>query len=258
MDILNYNRKAWNHQVELKNKWTLPVNEQDIVDAQNGKYDLLLTPKKPVPVNWLGELNGKQVLCLASGGGQQVPIFAALGAIVTSFDLSDAQLQQDKETCEKFGLQVQLVQGDMADLSALQNDTFDLIFHPCSNCFSEEILPVWKECFRVLKKGGVLLSGFCNPIIYAFDAEKRDEERVLEVKYKLPYSDRDSLDETQRNKFKEENEPFCYSHSLTTQLGGQLKAGFVLQDLFEDNWGGEEAEDRYFDSFIATKSMKPH
>lgn len=258
MDILAYNRNAWNHQVALHNKWTLPVTEQEIVAAKNGSFSFLLTPTTPVPTNWLGELNGKKILCLASGGGQQVPIFAALGAIVTSFDLSDAQLQQDKETCEKFGLQVQLVQGDMADLSALQNDTFDLIFHPCSNCFSEEILPVWKECFRVLKNGGVLLSGFCNPVIYTFDAEKRDEERVLEVKYKLPYSDRDSLDETQRNKFKEVNEPFCYSHSLTTQLGGQLKAGFVLQDLFEDNWGGEETEDRYFDSFIATKSMKPH
>ena len=73
----------------------------------------------------------QDVLCLASGGGQQGPILAAAGANVTVFDNSPAQLRQDELVARREGLSIRTVQGDMRDLSAFADGSFDLIFHPC-------------------------------------------------------------------------------------------------------------------------------
>ncbi len=256
MNIVEYNRDAWNHQVDIKDKWTIPVTSSEIEQAKNGIFSLLLTPTKPVPADWYGKIKNASILCLASGGGQQVPIFAALGANVVSFDNSENQLKQDQISCQENNLSVKTIQGDMKDLSVFEDESFDLIFNPCSTCFVDDVLPVWKECFRVLKKGGILLTGFIQPIYYLMDQEKR-EKGILEIKYALPYSDVDSLTENEQKKFTDIKEPMVYSHTLTTQIGGQLKAGFNLVDFFEDDWNKEQIEDKYFPSFIATKAIKP-
>lgn len=256
MDFLQYNRDAWNHQVAKKDQWTIPISEEEIKQAKSGKFNLLLTPTKAIPSTWIGDVKNKNVLCLASGGGQQVPVFAALGAQVTSFDNSDKQLEQDELACKKFGLVVKTIQGDMRDLSVLADESFDIVFNPCSTCFVDNVIPVWNECFRVLKKGGILLTGFTNPLFYIFDQQKRDNN-ILEVKYSLPYSDIDSLTEEERKRYTAINDPLVYSHTLTTQIGGQLNAGFLIADFFEDCWNSNEIENKYFPSFIATKAIKP-
>jgi SAM-dependent methyltransferase len=128
------------------------------------------------------------VLCLASGGGQQGPILAAAGARVTVFDNSPQQLAQDRHVARRDRADLATVEGDMRDLSAFADASFDLIVHPTSNLFVPDVRPVWRECFRVLRPGGVLLAGFCNPILYLFDQELADDG-VLQVRHALPYSD---------------------------------------------------------------------
>lgn len=96
--------------------WAQPVGATTIAAARAGFWDVLLTPKTPVPKAWLSDIRGKNVLCLASGGGQQVPIFAAAGAVVVSFDLSDEQLRKDQLVAAREGLNIQCVRGDMANL----------------------------------------------------------------------------------------------------------------------------------------------
>ena len=65
-----------------------------IEEARQGRWEIVLTPTKPVPRDWL-EVEGRHVLCLASGGGQQAPILAAAGATVTVLDNSPKQLERD-------------------------------------------------------------------------------------------------------------------------------------------------------------------
>ena len=108
----------------------------EIKAAKAGDWEVLLTPTKIVPQDWFGDIRGKDLLGLASGGGQQVPIFAAAGARVTSFDNSATQLAKDRLVAEREGLEVRFEQGDMADLSRFDDASFDLIFHPVSNVFS--------------------------------------------------------------------------------------------------------------------------
>src|SRR5688572_12933114 len=134
-DIRQLNREAWDRQVLKNNKWTIPVSPEAIARAREEDWHVLLTPAKPVPRHWFGDLTGRKVLGLASGGGQQMPLMAAAGADITVLDNSPAQLDQDRKVAAREGLTIRTVEGDMRDLSMFADESFDLIFHPCSNCF---------------------------------------------------------------------------------------------------------------------------
>ena len=255
MDVVKYNQAAWDSQVDNpENPWTKPVSPEVIAEARKGVFSVLLTETKPVPLEWFPNMKGADVLGLASGGGQQCPIFAALGANVTVFDNSPRQLAMDNLVAEREGLaNLRTVRGDARDLSAFSDASFDLIFHPVSNLFMPEIRPVWKEAYRVLRSGGVLLSGFLNPVFYIFDWMKA-EKGVMEVKYKLPYADNDypEMAEMQRKS----NNPLEFSHSLSDQIGGQVEAGFHIVGFYEDKHT-QIAISEYTPTYIATRAIKP-
>ena len=92
MNYQDENARAIDRWVEQGWEWGVPVTHEAYAAAQRGAWDLLLTPTKPVPHAWFGELKGKKVLGLASGGGQQIPILTALGAECTVLDYSEKQL----------------------------------------------------------------------------------------------------------------------------------------------------------------------
>lgn len=256
MNLLEHQRRAWDRQVGLGNVWTRPVGPEVVEAARRGEWSVLLTEQKPVPREWFpAELVGLEVLCLASGGGQQGPTLAATGARVTVFDNSPAQLAQDRLVAEREGLDLQTFEGDMADLSRFAEESFDLVFHPVSNLFAPSVRPVWREAFRVLRRGGLLLAGFNNPAIYIFDLQEARQER-LEVRYKLPYSDLESLDEAEREKLHAAGSPFEFSHTLEDQLGGQLDAGFRLTALYEDRHHDLRVSE-FMPTYVATRAIKP-
>lgn len=257
IDIRQFNREAWNRQVEAGNQWTLPVTSKAIEDARQGEWQIVLTPTIPVPRAWFGKLEGSQVLCLASGGGQQGPILAAAGAKVTVFDNSPRQLVQDRMVAERDGLEIHTVEGDMRDLSVFSDEYFDLIVHPVSNNFVPEIRPVWREAFRVLKHGGALLAGIGNPVVYIFDYEAIERGELI-VTNRLPYSDLESLTEEQKQRYQEVGSPLEFSHTLEEQIGGQLDAGFLLAGFYEDSYEDEkDLLSRHMPTFIATRAVKP-
>jgi SAM-dependent methyltransferase len=257
MDVRSYNREAWDRQVREGNPWTVPVSSDDIARARAGDWHIVLTPLKPVPAGWFPPIEGARVLALASGGGQQGPLLAAAGAHVTVFDNSPAQLAQDRLVADRDGLALTTVEGDMRDLSAFADGAFDLIVHPCSNCFVPDILPVWREAHRVLRPGGVLLAGFVQAIVFAVDPDLA-EQGIVQLKYPIPYSDLDSLTEAERRRYTDAGEPLSFGHTLEDQLGGQLRAGFMLSDLYEDNWTDDHgAIYRYLNGYMATRAVKP-
>ena len=256
--VLSHNRDTWDHQVRAGNRWTRPVTAEAISAAREGRWELLLTPQKPVPRQWYPPLAGTRVLALASGGGQQGPILAAAGARVVVFDASAAQLRQDRSVAEREGLELETVQGDMADLRAFAEASFDLVFHPVANCFVPHLEPVWRETFRVLAPGGVLLAGFANPVLYLFDDDPETGMQQLEVRHSIPYSDADRLSAEQRQRWRQQGHALEFGHSLEAQIGGQLAAGFVLTGFYEDRLDVEQCPlSRYIANFIATRAIKP-
>ena len=259
MDVRELNRTAWDKLVDKGIRWSIPVDSESIAAARNGEWRIHLTPTRPIPKAWLPRVAGMQVLCLASGGGQQGPILAAAGAEVTVLDNSPQQLRQDRLVAEREGLRIETVEGTMKDLSPFPADRFDYIVHPVSNCFVDDVRPVWKEAYRVLKSGGTLLSGFNNPDVYLFDVEVMASTGKLEVRYSLPYSDLDRLDEAQRRSKADQGVPMEFSHTLELLIGGQIEAGFALIGLYEDNdTPGENAPiNRHMRPYLATRAMKP-
>jgi len=260
VDVREYNRVAWDREVERGNKWTVPVSEAVIAAARRGQWEILLTPSKPVPRVWFPDLEGLDVLGLASGGGQQAPILAAAGAKMTVLDGSPKQLEQDRSVAERDGLSIATIGGDMADLSMLADESFGLIVHPVSNCFAADVRPVWREAYRVLRHGGVLMTGFSNPAVYLFDWELADRTGILQAKYALPYSDLTSLAAEERQRYIETGTPLEFSHTLEDQIGGQLDVGFLLTGFLEDAYPEEENDllANYMPTFIATRAIKPY
>ena len=256
MDIPEHNRRAWNRLVERRDRWTRPVTPEEIALARQGVVSLGLTPSKRMPSDWFPPLTGLKVLCLASGGGQQGPILAAAGADVTVYDNSPKQLEQDRFVAEREGLELRTVEGDMADLSCFEDASFEFIVHPASNCFAEDVNPVWSQAYRALVPGGTMVSGMVNPIAFLFDRELEKQD-VFQLKYGMPYSDLNSLSAAALQALTDAEEPLMFAHSLDDLVGGQLAVGFRLIGFYEDDWGGDEAIDRYLKSSFATRSEKP-
>ena len=127
MKIFDLNKTAWDDAVEDgENPYTYVVSPEKIQAAKQGEWSLYLSDCKPVPATWFPQLQKLKVLCLASGGGQQAPIFAALGAEVTLLDASPKQLAHDQFVAERDNLTIRLIEGDMADLSVFEERNFDL------------------------------------------------------------------------------------------------------------------------------------
>ncbi|MCZ6895530.1 MAG: SAM-dependent methyltransferase, partial [Gammaproteobacteria bacterium] len=134
---------------------------------------------------------------------------------------------------------------------------FDLIVHPVANVFAEDPLPVWRECYRVLQTPGRLLSGFMNPDFFLFDHDAIEAGARFEVKYSLPYSDVDDLTSEQLKERIEANFALEFSHSLDTQIGGQLAAGFIIAGFYEDRWNDRATPlDRHMPTSMATLALK--
>lgn len=253
MDYVKENSKIWDARSENNDTWSIPVSSDIIQLAKNETWSIVLTPSKAVPSDWFpDDIKSKKILCLASGGGQQGPIMAALGADVTVFDNSLKQLEKDEFVAKRDGLHLKTVQGDMKDLSAFDDEAFDFIIHPWSNSYVDTVLPVWKECARVLKKNGVLIAGFGNPVEHIFDLGEIEKGNLV-VKHKIPYSDLDHLDdEAVAAACKEEG--FIFGHTLTDQIQGQIDAGFAIIGFYED--AGGTALDKFICTSIATKAIK--
>ncbi len=177
-----------------------------------------------------------------------MPIFAALGGICTVLDYSDRQLASEEMVAKREGYDIEIVKADMTKTFPFADETFDLIFHPVSNCYVEEVLPVWKECFRVLKKGGILLAGVDNGMNYIFD----DTETC--IVHGLPYNplkDRKLYEEAMQS-----GDGIQFSHTVEEQIGGLLKAGFCLTHLYEDTNGEGNLHEHGIPTFLAVRAEK--
>ena len=249
MNYTDINARAIDSWVKEGWEWGRPISHEAYEDALQGKWDVLLTPTKPVPHHWFGELKGKKLLGLASGGGQQMPIFAALGAICTVLDYSENQCESEREVARREGYDITVIRADMTKPLPFEDESFDIIFHPVSNCYIEKVEPVFAECFRVLKKGGALIGGYDMGLNYVFDDDQK------EVKYSLPFNP--LKDEKLYEQSIKNNDGIQFSHTMEEQIGGQLKAGFILTHLYEDTDGYGNLHEHNVPTYAAIRSVKP-
>lgn len=229
-------------------EWGKPISHETYEKALHGEWEMLLTPTKPVPKSWYPDLRGCRVLGLASGGGQQMPIFAALGASCTVLDYTPSQLESERMVARREGYDITVVRADMSKPLPFADESFDLIFHPVSNCYIREVLPLWKECWRILSPGGRLLAGLDNGCNYLFDEE---ESRLINRLPFDPLSDPAVYEQCMRA-----DSGLQFSHTLEEQIRGQLQVGFRLADCYEDTNGTGRLHEYGVPTFWATYAIK--
>ena len=242
------NSKTIDRWVKEGWEWGIPIDHNTFLDAKNGKWDVLLTPTKPMPKEWFPEsIRGLKILGLASGGGQQMPIFKALGADVTVLDYSSEQLKSEEMVAKRENYSINIIRYDMSNPLPFKDEEFDIIFHPVSNVYVEDVKSIFRECYRILKKGGILVSGLDNGINFITNDE-------ITIENKMPFNP--LKNQEQMDRLIEEDDGIQFSHTLEEQIGGQLETGFIITDLYEDTNGYGRLHELNVPCFFATRSIK--
>ena len=245
MNYQEINSRTIDSWVDEGWEWGTPITPEAFQAAREGRWDIVLTPTKAVPHEWVGPLEGRHVLGLASGGGQQIPILTALGARCTVLDYSQRQLDMERLVAGREGYEVTLVKADMTRPLPFEDESFDLIINPVSLCYVESVEPILKECHRVLKPGGRLLIGFDNGINYIVD------EKEEGIAHGLPFNP------LTNPSLYNEDDGVQFSHSFTEQVGGLARAGFQILDAYDDTNGEGRLHELGIPSFWALLAIKP-
>lgn len=255
-NYLDFNQQRWNRISRKKgNPFTIPISPEELARAKQGPLEVELTIGKTVPPAWFEKAGGKKLLGLACGGGQQGPVFAARGYDTTIMDYSQAQLDWDDMVAAREGLSIETVLADMTQPFPFADNSFDIIFCPVSNVYIESLDNMWQEAYRVLKPGGFLMVGYMNPWVFMFDSDiDRDTpEEELTLQFSLPFNSR-RLEE-QGKIVIEPDYGYEFGHTLEQQIGGQLKAGFVMLDFYESH-DPQNRLSQYGSDYIANLSLK--
>lgn len=249
-EIAEFNQARWRALAEADALYTRPLLNLDVETAQ-ARVD---------PFGWLGPLEGRRVLCLAGGGGQQSAAFAILGAQVTVVDLSDAQLKRDAQVAAHYGADIRIVQADMRDLSALEARSFDIVQHAYAINFVPDVRVVFRQVARVLRPGGIYQLMFANPFTLAINPRAWTGEGYL---LKQPYLDGapiQSEDEAwvyRRDDGPSEAPPIAgpreYRHTLSTVLNGLVEHRFTIRRLADvvSIYPDQTAEPGTWDHFVS-------
>jgi SAM-dependent methyltransferase len=244
-DLSRFNRDRWNALAAAGVEFSRPWLDLDQATAQV-RID---------PLGLVGELAGKRVLCLAGGGGQQSAAFGILGAVVTVFDLSDEMLARDRAAAAHYKIGIRAIQGDLRDMSALEDDSFDVIWHAHSLPFVPDLKPVYDGVTRLLRSGGIYHVSAWNPLAYGADARWTGEGYLLQGSYV------EGAESVSNEGFwdiidgegnaKQVAGPREFRHTLTALVNGLIQRGFVLLDLHEEQEGNPTATPGSWDHFCS-------
>ena len=157
------------------------------------------------------------------------------------------QIQSEIDVAAREGYDVEAIRGDMTEPLPFADETFDIIVHPVSNVYVKDADHVFRECYRVLKRGGILVCGLDNGINFITGDGTTITNR-------LPF---DPLENAEHMRLLEEADGgIQFSHTMEEQIGCQLKAGFRLTDIYEDTNGEGRLHELNIPTFIATRAVK--
>ena len=213
--------------------WAASVTPGQLEKARRGELELTFGVDGVIPAEWLGNVKGRRVLCLAGAGGLQAPLLACAGAEVTVLDLSQRMLDKDREVAAREGLDIRIEHGNMCDLSRFADASFDVVFNPPSLCYVPDVAPVFREVHRVLTPGGTFIMTSMSPLAYICDWD--DGTQCYKAINRLPYS---------AQEHDGQGEWVEFGHTMESYLGGQIAAGFVITGYLENQT--EDITETYF------------
>ena len=219
------NKNFWEEEVQKGCTFTEPWLDLDVKILQKIAKGKIKNPPEPLndifPISILSAVKGKDVLCLASGGGQQSAVFSLLGANVTVLDISEGQLEGDKKAAAHYRYKVKTIQGDMSDLSAIKRNSFDLVYQAPSMTYIPDVKKVYLEVARVLRSKGLYRADAQNPLS-VFDLIWDGKGYSITIPY--------AIKQKQRSKNEKVIE---YRHYLDETFNGLIESGFIIERIEE-------------------------
>jgi SAM-dependent methyltransferase len=247
-DVSAFNKDRWEALAQARSLFSRPWLDLDAETA----------PQRIDPWGHLGSVRGKDVLCLAGGGGQQSAAFAVAGARVSVLDIAAGQLARDREAARHYGYDISAIQGDMRDLSAFGADRFDVVCQPYSINFVPDCREVFAEVARVLRPGGVYAFQAANPFAVglgtrAWNGHAYEVHGFYEQGVEVESEDEAWVlpDSAERSRIRGPRE---YRQLLGTLVNGLADLGFVLLRVEEETGRGraDDPPPGGWDHFVAT------
>jgi SAM-dependent methyltransferase len=207
------------------------------------------------PEHVLGDVQGRRVLCLAAGGGQQSAAFGLLGAQVTVLDISERQIKTDLQVAAHYGFKIKAVQGDMRDLSSLPQGSFDVVWQAHSLNFVPEVSEVFHQVGLVIRKDGRYRLHFANPFVFGLWLEKWSGRGYpLHREYRdgsFLRCDPHWYFDTGKGKRQKVAAPKEFVHTLSKVINSLISNSFRLCGIWEDHTGNITAKPGSWEHFKA-------
>jgi len=236
-NIITKNKEEWNENAEtMSHPGTIPwlnLNMEVLHKLTETENPMLSKIRKLI----YGNLKGKKVLCLASGGGQQSAVFSLLGADVTVADISQSQLNGDIKAAKHYGYEIKTFLCSMTDLSVFEAELFDIVLQPVSICYVPDVMPVYKEVYRVLKQGGIYSISHVNPTTYpAYFDNDIDGWDGIGYRIATPYiGGAIRIDKNGHENMTDGEKTGEFRHLFIDMFCNLTEAGFNIKYIFEDN-----------------------
>ena len=272
-DTTRQNLAAWEREADQGGRNSTPWLDLDVAAYQAFSAGR----RRDLPKPYCGDspegilmrnAKGKDVLCLASGGGQQSAQFGLLGARVTVQDFCAGQLRADQEAAKHYGYDVHTVQRDMRDLSAFESASFDYVIQGVSMTFVPDVREVYREVFRVLRPSGLYAACHCNPATYpiCFDGPGNGWDGAA---YRIaePYTGGPILITSEGAENMRAGRPTGeHRHLYRDIFNGLIESGFVIAKVWDSLWRewadempvqGTHDHLRAFEAYFSVLARKP-
>ncbi len=216
------NQQLWETEVQKGCGYTVPWLDIDITLLRrfaNGELAALPEPMDCLsPPALFRNITGKDVLCLAAGGGQQTAVFGLLGANVTVADLTAGQLRGDEQAATHYGYPITCIQADMRDLSVLDDGSFDLVYQADSFSYVPDVRQVYCEVARVLRPNGLYRTKHYQPVAHSVEPNGQQYQIARPYAQKIYHREDGGIE---------------YRHYMDDIFGGLLEAGLLLKKVID-------------------------
>jgi len=178
----------------------------------------------------LGEVNGKRVLEIGCGGGQNSIALSRWGARVVGVDSSENQITFARDLARREGVEASFIVGNHLDLLRWDKDSYDIAISCFCLEYIEDLDSFLSAIRNVLREEGILVVCDLHPLVSGADIvgismgsyiESVDYFRSRAVPFKWRFSDGTTTD-------------FIRYHRTFADLFSSLQNGdFIIEDIRE-------------------------
>lgn len=187
-DRIDKIKNEWNKTAV--SDWYMGYRKDDVVLKIIQEPESLFHPvtfellKKYIP-----DFNGKHILVPSSGDNRAVFAFAALGADVTSCDISEKQIELAKETAMKHDLSIHFQIENTMKLDGISNEAYDFVYTSEGvHIWIDNLNEMYQNIRRVLKPNGLYINYEIHPISRPFDysdGKPKGKEIIIQKDYDI-------------------------------------------------------------------------